>query len=479
MFRKLSYIGIGLLVAVPFGAYALSVSLPEQGGTGTNTVPSYGQVLVGDGNGVYQPVATSTLNITASAVPNVTYTSSSGTNYYQASSTPTDNLSWFFKNGFVSNASSTVNSNFTANYASSTALTVSGDSYLSGTSGVAISSVGTGNGTIGFNSYSGGYIAGATGYGGLLQFTIADGKLNYFSESSVTAGSAHGHTTAFTVDPAGFFGISSTSPGSILSIGTSPNQVANFQTGTSTIYGNLKVNGNIEAGGAVIADVNLVSSGDATISGALTVIGNTTINSLTSGRVTYAGASGLLSDSSSFLFDSSLAKLTVTNASTTAFSIGNNLYLPGSTNPSFTLSGTQFDINTNTASTSLRAEIGGSEFNLPFDKVAGLPFASSTLAYNGSYGTTGTTTTLLANSLRPLKLIGYYCKTDTGTAYVNFNDGTNLTTTVQCTSSGAYSGTLSTNNTWTQFEDFKISIGTEASNPNVITVTPYVQQQPD
>lgn len=39
--------------------------------------------------------------------PDLTYFTQSGTRYYNASSTASDNLSWFFRNGFVSNASST------------------------------------------------------------------------------------------------------------------------------------------------------------------------------------------------------------------------------------------------------------------------------------------------------------------------------------------------------------------------------------
>jgi hypothetical protein len=36
---------------------------PQQGGTGTGSIPNLGDVLVGQGNGVYEPVATSTLGL--------------------------------------------------------------------------------------------------------------------------------------------------------------------------------------------------------------------------------------------------------------------------------------------------------------------------------------------------------------------------------------------------------------------------------
>lgn len=72
------------ILAVPLLASALSVYLPFQGGTGTSTIPSIGQVLVGQSNGTYAPVATSSLGITidTSTFPTFTYASST---YYFAS----------------------------------------------------------------------------------------------------------------------------------------------------------------------------------------------------------------------------------------------------------------------------------------------------------------------------------------------------------------------------------------------------------
>ena len=59
-----------------------------------------------DSNGFLQCGSDST----GSAVPDVTYGLISATRYYQASTTATDNLSWRFANGFVSQASSTISS---------------------------------------------------------------------------------------------------------------------------------------------------------------------------------------------------------------------------------------------------------------------------------------------------------------------------------------------------------------------------------
>lgn len=57
-----------LLFALPFNAYA-QVTPPVRGGTGTSTIPSYGQVLVGNANGTYTPTATSSLGISGGGSP--------------------------------------------------------------------------------------------------------------------------------------------------------------------------------------------------------------------------------------------------------------------------------------------------------------------------------------------------------------------------------------------------------------------------
>lgn len=64
--KRLPYAFLAALIVIlgTWGsAYAVSILIPLQGGTGTGAVPSYGQVLIGDGAGNYTPVATSTLNI--------------------------------------------------------------------------------------------------------------------------------------------------------------------------------------------------------------------------------------------------------------------------------------------------------------------------------------------------------------------------------------------------------------------------------
>ena len=53
---------VAVLLFVPSMLFA-QVTYPNRGGTGTNTIPSAGQVLVGQSNGTYAPQATATLGI--------------------------------------------------------------------------------------------------------------------------------------------------------------------------------------------------------------------------------------------------------------------------------------------------------------------------------------------------------------------------------------------------------------------------------
>lgn len=71
-----------------------------------------------DSNGYLQCGA----DATGGTDPNVTYGLVSATKYYQASTTATDNLSWRFGNGYVSQASSTITSTLTINALTSAVL---------------------------------------------------------------------------------------------------------------------------------------------------------------------------------------------------------------------------------------------------------------------------------------------------------------------------------------------------------------------
>lgn len=156
------------------------------------------------------------------------------------------------------------------------------------------------------------------------------------------------------------------------------------------------------------------------------------IGNLTAGRVPYVGTAGILRDSSSFLWDNTLGKLTITNASTTNLTVnGVNVF---------------------------------GDFDKP------TIHASSTLAYDGSYGAAGTTTYLMWNPSRAGTLTKVYCKTDVAasTAYYEVAIGS-ASSTVKCTTSGAEN---TTSISFSARDNVYEAIGTQSGNPSRIVVTP-------
>ena len=67
--KKYLFIILGIIIGGVFssfflaGAVDLRVLFPSQGGTGTSTAPTTGQILVGQSSGIYAPQATSTLGL--------------------------------------------------------------------------------------------------------------------------------------------------------------------------------------------------------------------------------------------------------------------------------------------------------------------------------------------------------------------------------------------------------------------------------
>ena len=103
-------------------------------------------------------------------------------------------------------------------------------------------------------------------------------------------------------------------------------------------------------------------------------------------------------------------------------------------------------------------------------------YASSTLSYDGGYGTVGTTTYLLGNYRHPITLVALYCKTDNaGTALIEIGTGT-ASSTVRASSSGVES---LTNVSFTGRQDYLISIGSQLSTPNIITCTDTIRPETD
>lgn len=186
----------------------------------------------------------------------------------------------------------------------------------------------------------------------------------------------------------------------------------------------------------------------------------------------------LVNNSTSTITNLQVVNGTTTNATSTNLVASGSLVIPFATTPSVITSG-QTAVNTTAASTSLRFYDGTASRALYSTRSHSLAFASSSLAYAGAYGASGTTTVLISNNIRPTTLISFYCKTDTGTAHVDFSTGSNHTVDVACTSSGVSSGALSSNNTFTMRQDLKVNVGTISSAPNVITITGDIREDAD
>ncbi len=96
--------------------------------------------------------------------------------------------------------------------------------------------------------------------------------------------------------------------------------------------------------------------------------------------------------------------------------------------------------------------------------------ASSTLAYDGLFGASGTTTLLINNPSHSITMTSFYCKTDTGTAWLGFGTGAATTSEANCSTSGVEI-TPASNNTWTYRQNELMEIGRSTGSPNFITIT--------
>lgn len=118
------------------------------------------------------------------------------------------------------------------------------------------------------------------------------------------------------------------------------------------------------------------------------------------------------------------------------------------------------------ASTSLETTTG----NIFLVHSVSSTIASSTLAYDGAFGASGSTTLIIANPLHTTTIKSIFCTTDIGTAWVGFGNGTATTTEVQCNNTGK-GVTVSSNNVFAGRKPIYMEIGTSASAPNNITPT--------
>lgn len=154
------------------------------------------------------------------------------------------------------------------------------------------------------------------------------------------------------------------------------------------------------------------------------------------------------------------------------------LIIPVAANVGVPLAG-QIAVENTAASTSLRfADADGTSRALFAVRDRTVVLASSTLVKFGAFGAAGSSTINLMNNIRPTRLTSFYCKTDTGTLWLGFGNGTATTSEAQCTASGTLVN-VSSNNTWNERQNFIVEVGHSASTPNSVTVTAEIEERAD
>lgn len=476
---NLSIILIGLLFALPLIVMAAAFPVAV-GGTGQTTLSS-GLLLYGAGTAPLQSIATTSVTCTGSAsctaftvigASPITINASAGagswpftpgTNFgtaVQSTSTPISDSAGLF----ASSTNQFVNENiwglFSLKATSSALLSTDSTGLVIATTSIGTNLL-TGNlGTINTTAPLGG--GGAFNKGTTLTLTCTtctgwpwNVLTNFASTTNATTTPLWQQTGVFASSTSQF--VNANIWGNLVLTGTSSRLLATDANGQVTATSSIGVN--YLTGILPIANGGTNASSFGTSNGILAYNGTALVN--------FAG----------FTLTSSL--LTATNASTTALSATGYLQVPAAASPAVGASG-QFAINTTTASTSLRW-YDGTATRVVFSEIGrSINLASSTLVYQGGFSSAGGTTTLLVmNNDRPMTLLHFYCKTNSGVATVQFSTGSATTTTTQCTSAGVDSGVLASNNTWTIYQNFWLSVGGTASVPNNTVITYFLRNDAD
>ena len=96
----------------------------------------------------------------------------------------------------------------------------------------------------------------------------------------------------------------------------------------------------------------------------------------------------------------------------------------------------------------------------------GSTFASSSLAYDGSYSASGSTTVERAGFKYGVTHTEYYCETNQGTVNLLLGDGSASSTAIICDTDGATS--TAANGAFDARETIKIQIGSQTGDPDRI-----------
>lgn len=260
-------------------------------------------------------------------------------------------------------------------------------------------------------------------------------------------------------------------------LGLTITATGNVQTFTTNWLGTLStarggLGGNFNAStGALSINSGTVSAGTLSIANGGT---NATSFGTSNGITAFDGTR--LVNFSGYTLTSLL--FSATNASTTQLTVSSGLQIPNAaSSPSLGVAG-YVAVDTTAASSSLRFGDGTATRSLYAAQTGSLTVASSSLTYMGAYGASGTTTILIQTVYRPTTILGAYCQTDTGTANIDFYNGSVRTVNVACSTTPTFIS-FGSNNTWTMGQGISVDVGRQASNPNTITVSAQIRADAD
>lgn len=430
------------LIALLLPISAFAQSTVQQGGTGLNSVAK-NNVLLGNSALHLTSVATSSLGLESpltfssplSRTGNAISFLFNTTNIWTGLNT--------FQNGFVSQASST------AIHLHLTGLATPAGTFIA---------VDPNGEIIATTSPSSGGSGTVTNIG--TTYPIKGGPITTTGTISVDFGTTTSNTWAgtqtFTNAPVFssiLNGLLATNNSGTVIATTTPTALffnASSATATSTFAGNVRVVGNLQVLGNVYATVQLITSGNATINGTLNVTGATTLATSLNGAIT--AASGVLS----------AGTLTVSNGGTgqSTFIASQLLYGNGTTALSSVATTTANFSTAFSTSTVLGYLVGGtngvvSSIIQPSFTVTGTTTAPGT--FNTLFG--ATTTIPLQQLILPETIQGVSCRTDGGTANVQFGNGSASTSLINASTTANFNA-YTTNNTPTIGQQFSVDVGT-------------------
>ena len=291
----------------------------------------------------------------------------------------------------------------------------------------------------------------------------------------------------------GNVGIGTTSPASLLSVQGNALFSGNLSLANLTATGTINFTG---TGATTTISGGLVAGNNA----ALVVNQGASANSLyitNSGNVGIGTASpaGKLDVNGSSVFrDALMIGTTVESEGLISWS-GTNFVIRGATSRALSLGSngvsgrilidTSGNVGIGTTSPLFKLSVDGNTFlagslqvggTLKYAKDKAIVVASTTLAYIGAYGSTGTTTLRIISHTKATTIYNFHCQADGGTgAWAALGTGTATTTYVNCTGAGNQAF-LTTNNTWTARQNVYLEIGNQTGNPNYYTITASVEE---